>query len=91
MSLFDWLSSLFGSNGSEVNQNNENIIAQDVVESMETAQNQPNSSEVNQASENIIAHQDVVESMDKAQNQSPNNLDAQIRDERKAEIQESSS
>ncbi|MEK7779256.1 MAG: hypothetical protein AAB293_04230 [Pseudomonadota bacterium] len=62
MSLFDWLSGLFGSNGSEVNQNNENIIAQDVIESMDTTQNQ-----------------------------SPDNLDVQIRDEREAEIQESSS
>lgn len=60
MNLFDWLSSLFGSNGSEVNQNNENVITQDVVESMDTTQNQ-----------------------------SPDNLDAQIRDEREAETQES--
>lgn len=50
----------FGSNGSEVNQNNENVITQDVVESMDTTQNQ-----------------------------SPDNLDAQIRDEREAETQES--
>lgn len=42
MSLFDWLSGLFDSNGSEVNQTSENVIArQDVVESMDTAQNQP--------------------------------------------------
>ena len=91
MSLFDWFSGLFGSNGSEVNQNNENIIAQDVVESVEATQNQPNSSEVNQTSENIIAHQDVVENMDTTQSQSPDNLDIQIRDEHEAEIQESSS
>lgn len=37
MSLFDWLSGLWGSNGSEVNQESENTLARDGVEGIQTA------------------------------------------------------
>lgn len=37
MSLFDWLSGLWGSNSSEVNQENENTLAREDVESIKTA------------------------------------------------------
>ncbi|MBL8498959.1 hypothetical protein ABF87_14515 [Nitrosomonas sp. JL21] len=37
MGLFDWLSGLWGSNGSEVNQESENTLARDGVEGINTA------------------------------------------------------
>ncbi|HLP80908.1 MAG TPA: hypothetical protein VK141_02805 [Nitrosomonas sp.] len=60
MSLFDWLSGLWGSNSSEVNQENENTLAREDVESIKTA-NADNEAILSQAHHLNAQSQDGLE------------------------------
>lgn len=60
MSLFDWLSNLWGSNGSEVNQESENTLARESVEGVNIA-SADNDEILNQAHHLNAEAQDALE------------------------------
>jgi len=60
MSLFDWLSGLWGSNSSEVNQESENTLARDGVEGVKTA-SADNEEILSQAHHLNVQTQDALE------------------------------